>query len=264
VAELAAEDAAVVFTALDDAAHALFEEERDGGSAEPPSSNAEHRARALVRWAETHLDGRTVERNDTDRFLVLVHATVDPTDGAATGEVDGGGPLDASTVRRLLCDQPAAVLVKDGDGNALYLGRTTRLVTRAMRRALRGRDGPTCGFPGCANTKRLHAHHVRWWGRDLGTTDVDNLVHLCPRHHRLAHDGSVTVGRDECGAFVFRRSDGSRVVAAPPLPAAAVPIEATNAVAGTAVVDEPAGGARARLDLDHTLLAMESLLRRAG
>lgn len=71
--------------------------------------------------------------------------------------------------------------------SALDLGRSTRLASRAQRRVLRGLY-PTCAIPGCAvRFDACTVHHVIWWERG-GTTDLDNLVPLCSRHHHRVHD----------------------------------------------------------------------------
>ncbi|MEV4315469.1 HNH endonuclease signature motif containing protein [Actinocrispum sp. NPDC049592] len=48
------------------------------------------------------------------------------------------------------------------------------------------RDGgcafPSCGVPASA----CDGHHIIHW-RNHGPTKVDNLVLLCPHHHRLVH-----------------------------------------------------------------------------
>ena len=57
-------------------------------------------------------------------------------------------------------------------------------------------------FPGCPGTQRLHGHHVRHWAEG-GETSLDNLVLLCPTHHRLVHKGGFNVQRLDDGAFRF-------------------------------------------------------------
>jgi hypothetical protein len=81
------------------------------------------------------------------------------------------------------------------DGARLDLGRATRVVTDAQRRALRLRDGG-CGFPECDRPHEwCDAHHVVPWEHG-GCSDQDNLVLLCRRHHRLVHEGGWHIERD--------------------------------------------------------------------
>ncbi len=82
----------------------------------------------------------------------------------------------------LTCDATCEVWF-ERDGQPIGSGRTTRTISRRLRRALEHRH-PTCVVPGCAATRGLHAHHVRHW-EDGGDTELDNLILLCPHHHRL-------------------------------------------------------------------------------
>ncbi|MDR7291387.1 hypothetical protein J2S38_004450 [Mycolicibacterium senegalense] len=70
-------------------------------------------------------------------------------------------------------------------------GRTTRTISRRLRRALEHRDR-CCVVPGCGSTRGLHAHHIAHW-EDGGPTELDNLVLVCPFHHRLHHRGGITI-----------------------------------------------------------------------
>ena len=76
----------------------------------------------------------------------------------------------------------------------------------SVRRALASRDQGR-RFPGCPATQRLHGHHVRHWAEG-GETSLDNLVLLCPTHHRLVHEGGSDVQRLDDGAFRFTSSYG--------------------------------------------------------
>ena len=76
-------------------------------------------------------------------------------------------------------------------GRSIGAGRTTRQISRRLRRALEHRDR-MCAVPGCGATRGLHAHHIRHW-EDGGPTDLHNLVLLCPYHHRLHHRGAITI-----------------------------------------------------------------------
>ncbi|MFI5043355.1 MAG: HNH endonuclease signature motif containing protein [Acidimicrobiales bacterium] len=51
-------------------------------------------------------------------------------------------------------------------------------------------------------------HHIRYWEHH-GSTDLDNLVLLCSRHHRLLHDGdySCVMGADQRPSFLDPNGD---------------------------------------------------------
>ena len=122
-----------------------------------------------------------------------------------TCEVEDGGTLSPSTVMRLLCEASARVMSVT-EGSPLDLGRSARNANGRQRRALRSRDG-CCRFPGCTQTKRLIPHHVRWWSQ-LGPTDLDNLVFICPAHHRAVHEVGYTIAARGAGRFAFYRRTG--------------------------------------------------------
>ena len=101
------------------------------------------------------------------------------------------GPMLTENERRyLMCDATfQAWFTRDGE--PIGAGRTTRQISRRLRRALEHRD-PTCAVPGCGATRGLHAHHIRHW-EDGGPTELSNLVLICPYHHRLHHRGVITI-----------------------------------------------------------------------
>ena len=86
-----------------------------------------------------------------------------------------------------------AVIVRNGvvlhAPGMLDLGRSTRLASRAQRRALRAMYR-CCAVPGCdVRFDHCTMHHVVWW-RHGGATDLHNLLPLCHRHHgNVHHDG---------------------------------------------------------------------------
>lgn len=126
-----------------------------------------------------------------ERHQVVVHVDAavlaDPTqDGRAEGE--DGPALAVETVRRLLCDGSIVSIAEDADGNPLDIGRKTRAIPRALRRALKARD-KGCRFPGCTNPRWVDGHHVVHWA-DHGETKIDNLVLICTLHHKLVHEGA--------------------------------------------------------------------------
>jgi len=110
------------------------------------------------------------------------------------------------------------VKITEVEGAPLSVGRRTRTIPPATRRALRARDGSCC-FPGCNNRRFLHAHHVQHWARG-GETSLDNLVLLCRRHHRLVHEGGYTVERHPDRQLCFRDPDGVALPSVPRSPPA--------------------------------------------
>jgi hypothetical protein len=78
---------------------------------------------------------------------------------------------------------------------------------------------------------------------------MDNLLLLCPTHHRLFHEGAYTLDVLGDGQFTFRRPDG-RVIAPPPLKA--------RPDAPPAPGDPRAEGGGERFDLGLTLDALLS------
>ena len=98
-----------------------------------------------------------------------------------------GSPVPAATLPAFLCDPVFYAVVVDSLGVAKDLGRAARTVSPGQRRALTVRDGG-CVFPGCdCPATWTDAHHIAQWTRDDGDSDLDNLILVCRRHHRLAH-----------------------------------------------------------------------------
>lgn len=199
---------------------------------------AQRRADALALLAESALAADLDRGTAGDRYQVVVHveastnavapveadprvrgaADLDPR--TAVIEVDHGAlHVSAETSRRISCDAAVLNMIHDGDGTVLNVGRRTRTIPPAIRRALAARD-KTCRFPGCTS-RRCDAHHIEHWS-DGGSTRLDNLMLLCRRHHRAVHEGGFRVTSGEGGLFRFHQPDGTRL----PNPAtAAVPVD---------------------------------------
>lgn len=112
----------------------------------------------------------------------------DAEEAGVTAVSDLDTVLSADAFNRLACDATFRRLVLDPDGQPLNLGRATRVWTSSQRFAVLATDGgcrgPGCDLPG----DRCELHHVRWWKRDNGPTDIANAAPLCGRHHDLIHD----------------------------------------------------------------------------
>jgi hypothetical protein len=216
-ARLAPEDGALFLKALAASRDRLARSapEDESGSAEPPEVAAERRPTnvdALVALADNEL-ARPV-RGGGDRYQVVVHVEQGSLDGAAEAGgcvLDEGPALAAETARRLACDA-ALVTLYERAGEPLSVGRKTRTIPSALRRALLSRD-QGCRFPGCNNRAYLDAHHIHHWARG-GETTLANLLLVCRRHHRLVHEGGYTVDHD----LRFHDPWGNEIPPVPPLP----------------------------------------------
>jgi hypothetical protein len=112
--------------------------------------------------------------------------------------LEGAGPLSPETAERLACD--ARRLTIKPIGRDLVHSRVGRCASYAQQRALHKRSSH-CQYPACSATRELEAHHLTPVERG-GKTELDNLMLLCPRHHKLLHDHRIrTSGHAEQPAF---------------------------------------------------------------
>lgn len=127
---------------------------------------------------------------------VVVRLTLDDLQsGSGHALVDGmNTPVSIATARRMAAGGGIVPCVLDSAGQILDWGRERRLFTRAQRLALVERDGgcAMCGLP----PGMTRAHHVRWWTRDRGATDLENGVLLCESCHHRIHDNRWDVHID--------------------------------------------------------------------
>jgi hypothetical protein len=216
---LTPEVGAVLQRALDAAADTLFRESASaatGGGMVHEVNAAQRRADALGLIAETALTASLDAGTTGDRYQVVVHVSAEtPNAGCqdAAIEVDHGAlHVSAETSRRLACDASVVRIQHDATGSVLDVGRKTRTIPPAIRRALAARD-TGCRFPGCTS-RRCDAHHIEHW-TDGGPTCVDNLILLCRRHHRAVHEGGFHVVRHADGGVGFVRPDGYGIPNAP-------------------------------------------------
>jgi hypothetical protein len=127
------------------------------------------------------------------RYQVVLHvetATLQRDSEPGRSELEDGSRVSAETSRRLSCDCALVRVRRDAEGGILDVGRRTRTIPPALRRALEVRDRG-CRFPGCG-LRFADAHHVEHWA-DGGETSLRNCVLLCGHHHRLVHEGDWRV-----------------------------------------------------------------------
>ena len=231
-ARLSPEDGAVVLQALEafvDSEKRSAERRGSGRSAERLGAR---RADALVAAAEVALQNpEGAGRDRGGRYQVVIHAGASVLAGGGEGEcaIEHGPALAPGTARRLACDA-SIVTVVERDGQPLDVGRKRRTPPPALRRALENRDR-TCQFPGCDETRGLHAHHLRHWING-GHTCLYNLVLLCRHHHRAVHEGGYWLQGEPGKDLRFTRPDGRVLVARPVSLRAGNDVCAQNARAG--------------------------------
>jgi hypothetical protein len=166
------------------------------------------RADALGRIAESFLKHGLEVLAPGDRQQIIVHVDAQTLRDNAAGrcEFEDGPSMAAETARRLACDASTVQLHEDQAGEPLNIGRKSRTIPPALRRALKSRD-QGCRFPGCPNFRYVDAHHLQHWAQG-GETRLGNLVQLCRFHHRQVHEGRVVIKHLDDGALRFVKPDG--------------------------------------------------------
>ena len=145
---------------------------------------------AFMSLIEAGWDTDIAARPHGAHTTVVVHLDLDRHADKPVAALHLGAALTDEERAFLLCDASCQVWF-ERSGRPIGAGRTTRTISRRLRRALEHRDR-CCAVPGCGATRGLHAHHLVHW-EDGGPTELSNLVLLCPFHHRLHHTGGITL-----------------------------------------------------------------------
>ena len=168
-----------------------------------PQRAADKKSGSVLEWSQYTADALvtlarrsggaegSVRRSPT---TLIVHLSDD-----APPTLEGAGPISPETAERLTCDsRRMGIKLKGCD---LVHSRVTRCASYPQMRALYKRSGGHCQYPGCTADRELEAHHLIAVERG-GATEVDNLILLCPRHHKVIHDQHIrTSGSGEYPAF---------------------------------------------------------------
>jgi hypothetical protein len=168
-------------------------------------------ADALVELASHKLDDGALPSVGGRRPHLQLTATFETVKGhlgSPAGELEFSVPISADTVERISCDCTLTRVLLGADSIVIDVGRAKRIINGTRRRALHARDRH-CRFPGCDRPATWSsAHHLVHWAKG-GTTDLDNLVLLCHRHHWLVHEGGWQLAVKE----------GGKLLAIPPMAA---------------------------------------------
>lgn len=134
----------------------------------------------------------------TERTLAGLRAAASSDGGGAEYDpatLEDGTPVPESEVARILCDAQITRILVDAESVPIDLGRTKRLWTGPQRRLVIARDRH-CAVPGCEIPARwCEIHHIAWWARDRGATNLDNAVLLCTFHHGVVHSQDLRLRR---------------------------------------------------------------------
>ncbi len=164
-------------------------------------------------------DERSTEQYASDAFVQLLRQGVDAdssrmlggnppavrvlvtaetlSDRMGHGRIEGeADPISIETVERIACSAGIVPIVFDDEGQGMNVGREQRRFTHRQRVVMAARDGG-CMWVGCDRPPSwTEAHHIEFWDRDHGRTDVDKGILLCKHHHLLAHDHHWEITRD--------------------------------------------------------------------
>ena len=102
------------------------------------------------------------------------------------------GPQTRARIEATLCDARISRVLRDGLGQVVSLQTLTDDITTAQRKAVSARDRH-CVARGCTRPPGFSDLHHLLHHEDGGTTDLDNLVLLCRRHHVLWHRGRLAL-----------------------------------------------------------------------
>lgn len=206
-----------VKTALDELSDRMFRKDSEAGS---DRTHAQRNADALVALI-TQQPARPEPSNGNDApnddpgceitpqaTTLIVSVDYDTMCGQLkdAGLIDGT-PIDIDELRHIACDAGIVPAIFAADGQPLHLGRKQRAATAAQKLALHVRDKQCigCGMRASA----CDAHHITWWDNN-GTTDIANLVLLCPKCHKKVHKHGYTVAKDPAGQHQLHQPPRTR------------------------------------------------------
>ncbi|WP_105034050.1 HNH endonuclease signature motif containing protein [Cryobacterium aureum] len=190
--------------------------------------------------------------NVTVPVLTLMGLSEEP------GTLDGFGPIDAATARRVAATAKSftRILIHPETSVVLSVGKTRYKVPADLKKWLEIRDG-TCRFPGCTRQARhSEVDHTHDWQYN-GETRWDNLAHLCKRGHRLKTESGWDVQQSNDGVMHWTSPAGKHYATHPAT--RLVPGPAAAASEGGPAEDSPKRPVDVWADLADPSLADPSL-----
>ncbi len=181
--------AAPIRAAFDSMVKDALRKRREGDNiAEDTRTPGQVRADAMATFARHMLGCEEAPTRPTTTVQVRI-GFEEMCTGLGAGEIEGGdGLVPAGRLRQVAVDAEYLPMVLGGASEVLDLGRKRRMFSTAQRTALLERDGgcAMCGAP----PSHCEAHHIEWWNRDGGKSDLANGVMLCVACHHIVHQGN--------------------------------------------------------------------------
>ncbi len=199
-ATLRADEAAIVWAAIQQATK--------------DSETNKSKVDGLLAIVQGYLRGDSPERSPTEVVVTVPQESLASTAEEPAALADGQ-VVSAETARRLACDCGVVEIVEGPTGEVLSVGRKTRTIHAAIKRALLHRDEHTCRFPGCSNRAFIDGHHIQHWATG-GETSLRNLISLCTYHHAFVHEHGYRVELDADQKPTFFDPRGRVVETVPP------------------------------------------------
>jgi hypothetical protein len=158
---------------------------------------------ALVRLIETYPIDKVPVSGGLNATVVVTIPVSTLQGGLAHATLPGTGvDLSGGAGRRLACAAGVIPAMLDGESRVLDLGRRSRLATPAQRLAKLIEQDGVCAIEDCDRPASwADAHHWKKPWADGGTTNLDDLILVCPRHHTIAHLPGRTVRPVEGGGY---------------------------------------------------------------
>ena len=176
---------------------------------------ADKQAGVVLEWQQSAADAlvtlpaakatvsATVRRSST---TLIVHLSED-----APPLLEGAGPISVETAERLTCDA-RRLTIKPQARDLVHSRVGAAPPTRSSAPCTSARA--TASTPAAPPARELEAHHVISVARG-GSTELDNLILLCPRHHKRLHDHHITT-RGNADQPIFEDTTGRAITAHQP------------------------------------------------
>jgi len=144
---------------------------------------------ALVRLIEVYPVEKVPTSAGLNATVVVTMPLSTLQDGLARATVAGTTvAMSGAVARRMACAAGVIPAVLGRKGRVLDLGRRSRYASASQRLAKLVEQEGLCAIEHCDRPASwADAHHWKKRWVDGGTTNLGDLIMICPRHHTLAH-----------------------------------------------------------------------------